>query len=485
MTTISKTSRDYYATCHTCSDVTVQAASFGGWGAVYYVWTELPAEEISFQLRGASMNMSMKEMGNDMFGESVPVVLGTGVQQTGLMTETMYLAVAKDELGCIGQAMFSIEKPKAEVLGPPSWGLHGNDSTGGELAGEGTPWLGTADSTDVVMKANGVPQLRLGANGVTSVEGQLRLANLQEAALDSTEPQFRLMVADENGVLATAGGDYFPFQPNPCKYALGGHVPYWDNGVNRIFVDDCYGQVNVGIGTEQPQSRLHVVGNTLNTGNIRSTTLSINTDDVLAQITVKGGISQSGKTLEVQKSDGSPTFRVYNDGTVTVGRIQQLGDVVTLQLGNSDHYIRSGYGQGLSLGTFEADDALVIEEGSGKVRIGGQTVINGPHTDSKLSVYGKIVARELFVHRDEGIWGWPDYVFAKDYQLRTIEEMENFIEVNSHLPGVPSAAEVNEEGIGLTTTTIALLEKIEEMSLYIIQLNKRLKELEKQVNESR
>ena len=72
MSTISKTSRDYYATFHTCSDVTVQAASSGGWGAVYYVWTELPAEEISFQLRGASMNMSLKEMGNDMFGETAP-----------------------------------------------------------------------------------------------------------------------------------------------------------------------------------------------------------------------------------------------------------------------------------------------------------------------------------------------------------------------------------------------------------------------------
>jgi hypothetical protein len=78
---------------------------------------------------------------------------------------------------------------------------------------------------------------------------------------------------------------------------------------------------------------------------------------------------------------------------------------------------------------------------------------------------------------------WPDYVFEKNYKLKTIPELEVFLKENKHLPNVPSAAEVTKEGIDVATMNAKLLEKIEELSLYIIEQNKRIEALEQKVGE--
>jgi len=77
---------------------------------------------------------------------------------------------------------------------------------------------------------------------------------------------------------------------------------------------------------------------------------------------------------------------------------------------------------------------------------------------------------------------WADYVFAKDYQLPTIKEVEKFIDDNGHLPNVPSAKQVKEEGIELGEMAKIQQEKIEELMLYIIQQNKRIEALEAKLN---
>ena len=80
---------------------------------------------------------------------------------------------------------------------------------------------------------------------------------------------------------------------------------------------------------------------------------------------------------------------------------------------------------------------------------------------------------------------WADYVFAKNYKLRTLTEVENFVKVNKHLPGVPSAEEVSKDCINVGKMEAKLLEKIEELTLYMIEMKKennklkiRLKKLE-------
>jgi len=71
--------------------------------------------------------------------------------------------------------------------------------------------------------------------------------------------------------------------------------------------------------------------------------------------------------------------------------------------------------------------------------------------------------------------GWADYVFKKDYKLKTLEEVEKHIEQKGHLPNIPSAKEVEKDGINLGEMDAKLLEKIEELTLYSIEQNKKLK----------
>ena len=72
----------------------------------------------------------------------------------------------------------------------------------------------------------------------------------------------------------------------------------------------------------------------------------------------------------------------------------------------------------------------------------------------------------------------PDYVFSSDYKLQTLEEVEAFIDQNSHLPNIPNAEEIESNGQDVGELQLKLLEKIEEMTLHIIELNKRIKKLE-------
>jgi hypothetical protein len=104
---------------------------------------------------------------------------------------------------------------------------------------------------------------------------------------------------------------------------------------------------------------------------------------------------------------------------------------------------------------------------TGSVGIGtGTTTI--PAT-AKLAVNGKVLATEVQVAL---VANWADYVFNDDYELKTLDEVESFIANNKHLPGVPSAKEVNENGVNLGEMDAILLKKIEELTLYMIELKK-------------
>lgn len=103
---------------------------------------------------------------------------------------------------------------------------------------------------------------------------------------------------------------------------------------------------------------------------------------------------------------------------------------------------------------------------NGNVGIGTAT------PNAKLAVNGNIRAQEIKVETAN----WPDYVFAKDYQLPSLKETEQHIQEKGHLPGIPSADEVNANGVDLGDMNAKLLKKIEEMTLIMIQLNKQVQQ---------
>ncbi len=69
--------------------------------------------------------------------------------------------------------------------------------------------------------------------------------------------------------------------------------------------------------------------------------------------------------------------------------------------------------------------------------------------------------------------GWSDYVFDKTYKLRSLKSLESYINENKHLPEIPTAAEVKDKGISVGDNQALLLKKIEELTLYVIELNKK------------
>jgi hypothetical protein len=95
-------------------------------------------------------------------------------------------------------------------------------------------------------------------------------------------------------------------------------------------------------------------------------------------------------------------------------------------------------------------------------------------TGFALSVNGKIACEEVLV---EDMLNWPDYVFADDYNLMSLEELEKSINENNHLPGLPSASEIEEHGLMLGDVQKKMMEKIEELTLYTIEQNKIMNEL--------
>ena len=103
-----------------------------------------------------------------------------------------------------------------------------------------------------------------------------------------------------------------------------------------------------------------------------------------------------------------------------------------------------------------------------------------PATGYLLSVNGKIISEEVRVQLDAD---WPDYVFNKNYRLKPLNEVEHFISANNHLPGIPSAKQVSQDGLLLGDMQKKVMEKVEELTLYIIQLDKENKQLKKELDE--
>lgn len=105
---------------------------------------------------------------------------------------------------------------------------------------------------------------------------------------------------------------------------------------------------------------------------------------------------------------------------------------------------------------------------SGKLGIGTTSFDDGPDI-YKLSVNGRVRAHAVKVYTD-----WADYVFEPDYQLPSLYDVEAYIEANGHLKDIPSATEVESNGIELGEMNKLLLQKIEELTLYTIALKRQL-----------
>lgn len=93
---------------------------------------------------------------------------------------------------------------------------------------------------------------------------------------------------------------------------------------------------------------------------------------------------------------------------------------------------------------------------------------------AKLAVNGNILATEIKIKTDIVA---PDYVFEPDYKLNSLAEIEGYIKENKHLPEIPSAKEIIEDGLDVAAMNLLLLKKIEELTLHLIEKDKMMKQV--------
>lgn len=151
----------------------------------------------------------------------------------------------------------------------------------------------------------------------------------------------------------------------------------------------------------------------------------------------------------------------------------------TVWASNSSHSYGLGVdaaGEGHLYGSIQKSNLMTFTT-NGKILIGDTTSITGDH---KLYVNGSILATEVNVAL---VTNWPDYVFEEDYDLPELNDVESFIINNGHLPGIPSKIEIEENGVNLAETDALLLKKIEELTLYVLEQQKMLKNQQNEIEQ--
>ena len=290
------------------------------------------------------------------------------------------------------------------------------------------------------------------------------------------------------------------------------------NGVHQMVFEP---NGDTGIGTTSPQGRLHVSTGTSGDAVLRLEADTDNNDEYDNpmfqfrqdgdQVGINMGFSSdnfghnifgigtryvgqdSWKILAINTQNGnigigttSPNGKLQlqgNDGEQVQGQIHIVGNGGP---GNGDAYVsfyegdevNSKWSVGVKDGgnafaisnglTMDMAPKLVIKDVTGNVGVGTTS------PDSKLTVKGNIHAEEVKVDLNVPA---PDYVFKKEYKLKSLEEVQKHIEENGHLPNIPSAQEIQANGIKLGEMDMKLLEKIEELTLYILEQNNKINKI--------
>ena len=269
-----------------------------------------------------------------------------------------------------------------------------------------------------------------------------------------------------------------------------------------------YNSGNVGIGTTAPNTLLHVGGDitagpssggyhlvvndiatarwALGTGNFafhiandypsastwvdrmyisRDGNVGIGTVNPLTKLDINTTESLDGLRI-THNNNGFVTLRSTSLGQAAYNNITQAGDGGII------------YGATGSIGTgnfgfviapwANAESGMRIDK-NGNVGIGTANTNDAAY---KLFVETGIRTRKIKVDHSS----WPDYIFHTTYQLRPLNEVEQYIQQNRHLPEVPSAEEVTKNGLDLGDNQATLLKKIEELTLYVIEQNKKLEQ---------
>jgi len=371
---------------------------------------------------------------------------------------------------------------------------------------------GTSDLAQFTTYGTGISsRLILQRARGTSASPTDAAADDQVGALDAQariNGAFRWVASIRMGVDASPGASSYP-----GFIAFGTSPTSGTAVVERMRVTESG---NVGIGTSTGiTEKLYVSGNVLSTGdflsgsglfNVNSTTsnfsLKLNTTTRLTVLNSNGyvGIGSTATTPTEQLHVGG---NILSSGNLGLGATpsQKLhisgGNVLIDNAGTPTIYTGTGASElnrylllmnssgtsstsGLKAGgVLVADATTYANPGKNDLVVKGKVAINTASSNYTLGVNGKIGARDLQI---EGT-SWSDYVFADDYELPTLQEVEKYIREHKHLSEIPSEAEVKENGYSVKDLDVVLLKKVEELTLYVIEQQKQIDDLKKKLEE--
>ena len=320
----------------------------------------------------------------------------------------------------------------ATMHGQTYWSLSGNSASSSDF-------IGTTNSVALDFKTNNVSRMTLSSSqaflgiGTHSPNGNLHVHSTYNPG-KAYFTDFQL--TNTNTGSGTNDGFRIRQQDKEVRISQLEKANLYLQNNSKGFVLDTNGYF--GFNTTYPKQRIHVVD-----GNI-----------MISRTSARAPGSTNGSLLF-----GGDVVDSCSRGDWGIEYVNSADEGYGLNFWRPIKLCHPGFNYALFLG----DD--------GNVGIGTNTPL------AKLTVNGNVCAKEVRVSLS-GSPCWPDYVFAHDYDLMNLSDLKQYIQSNSHLPGVPSAAEVEENGVELGATTEILLQKIEEMTLYILQLEERVQQLE-------
>ncbi len=474
---------NYHVSCYDCFNGSINLTVTGGVAPYSYLWSD-----------GAT---TKDRSGLGALSYSVVVTDANGCQRTS-------------------ESIVMTQPPR------DTWNMGGNSGTN-----PATHFMGTADSADLVFKSNGLNLLRLTGDGTVKLLGAGQGAGLL----------YRL----PDGTLRGGGTPVYPsLPPSLCYETLEGR-PYWETRGND-FSELCEGgeqpmlgtlnpmplhlitsgqermvittNGKVGIGTATPGSKLQVHGDLL----VRD---GAHGDIVTSSSSATGPVlwarnTQAAWGLSVDASGRGHILGDWNDpqsrmtftyGGVGIGttdpdaKLHVYGDLLVQGEGWHGEMVTSSSAStgpviwarnyvgalGLSIDPdgngrilkHWGDPTTMMTFKNDEVSIPNRLVIGDvePKSGYQLFVQDGILTEKVKVALKTSS-EWSDHVFKSGYRLMPLTDVARFIREYGHLPGVPSADQMVEQGLDVVKTDAMLLEKIEEITLHLIGMEKRMTELE-------
>lgn len=220
---------------------------------------------------------------------------------------------------------------------------------------------------------------------------------------------------------------------------------------------------NIGIGITAPTEKVHINNGANLVGLQMESQYTGTSARAIGYLRIKNTASGDMFNLVLRKNvDHHEMIQSCYDGASSTWREISFFNVASREYRFSEGIVNA----------FFQNSGNVIFNNTGNIGIG----ISNP--SQKLCVNGKILCKEVEVLLE----GWSDFVFRDDYRLKPLSEVEAFIRQNKHLPDVPSEAEILSNGSDLGEMQSILLQKIEELTLYVIELEKKNDLLNERIN---